>query len=505
MNEKRATSSPAPDPPAAEGVLEGAARPLVLRGRLAQTRPRWLERLARHKRLIIIALTMAIFFALVSQPAPDGLTPEGLKALAIFLVCVIFWVTDVIPLMITGLLAVILFPLTGVLKANEAYALFGNQAVFFILGAFILASSFMRSGLSQRIALLVLKRCGKTPERLMGSLFLLSAVMSFWITAHAVAAMMFPIVTEIALALGLKPGRSRYGAGLFLAMAWGCIIGSVATFLGGARAPLAVGILQETTGRTIGFLPWMLAAGPTVVVLMGVGLLVLLRFFPSELGEVEVAERFLSEKAQALGPLTRREKGIGALMIVTIFCWVTLGDRLGLANIALAAVVIAFIFQLMTWKEVEEDVNWGVFLLYGGAIAMGFALERTGAASWVARHTLGGFIHSPVLMVAALALSTIVLTEMMSNSAVVASLMPVAVGLARDIALDPRLLTLALAIPSGLAFTLPLSTPAMMLAYSSGFVRLRDVIKGGLLLDLIAWAVFCLLAVSYWPWIGLEL
>ena len=204
-------------------------------------------------RFIILSVASFIFGLIVYLPAPEGLTDDGKKALAIFVLCVIFWVSHVIPLMITSLLAIILFPLLGVLPAEKTYSLFGNQAVFFILGAFILASAVTRTGLSNRIALMFLKWFGHSPKILLLGVIVLSAFSSFWMSAHAVAAMMFPIITAIALSLELKPGESSYGRSLFLGTAWGCVIGGVATFLGGARAPLAIGMLHDTTGESIGF------------------------------------------------------------------------------------------------------------------------------------------------------------------------------------------------------------------------------------------------------------
>jgi len=193
-------------------------------------------------RLIILSIAIFLFGFIVYLPNPEGLTTNGKKALAIFVLCVIFWVSQIIPLMITSLLAIILFPLLGILPAEKTYSLFGNQAVFFILGAFILASAVTRTGLSNRIALIFLKWFGHSPKILLLGVVVLSAFSSFWMSEHAVAAIMFPIITAISLSLELKPEESNYGKSLFLGMAWGCVIGGVATFLGGARAPLAVGM-----------------------------------------------------------------------------------------------------------------------------------------------------------------------------------------------------------------------------------------------------------------------
>ncbi len=459
----------------------------------------------KNYRYLVIGLVWLIFGVIISSSPPAGLSVQGMRALAIFFVCVVFWVTNVIPLMITSLLAIILFPLLGVLDSKLTYSLFGNKAVFFILGAFILASALMRSGLSTRLALIVLKRCGRSPRSLLLSILFLPAFASFWMSAHAVAAMMFPIVSEITDALKLKGENSNYGKSLFLAMAWGCIIGGTATFLGGARAPLALGILYEITGKSVDFVTWALAGLPTVLVMLILTYIVISRFFPAEIDDVSLAEELLSKRVDTLGKISGKEKALGMLMLATICCWVFWGQVLGLANIALAAVFVAFTFKLMSWKEVEEDVNWGIFLMYGGAICLGLAMEKTGAAKWLAENVLSDTWKSPWGLILPLSFISLFLTEAISNSAVVAFLMPIAISMSPQFGLDPVVTTLVLTIPSGLALVLPMGTPATAIALSSGFVKYRDTLKGGLLLKIVAWIVFNLTVYFYWPWLGFKI
>lgn len=459
--------------------------------------------LTRNYRCIIVLVAIFLFGLIVYMPAPEGLTDDGKKALAIFVLCVIFWISQVIPLMITSILAIILFPLMGVLSEEETYSLFGNQAVFFILGAFILASSVTRTGLGNRIALIFLKWFGHSPKILLLGVIVLSAFLSFWMSEHAVAAMMFPIVVAISASLELKPTKSNYGKALFLGMAWGCVIGGVATFLGGARAPLAVGILQEATGESIDFIKWALAALPTVIAMLAVMYLLLIILFPAEIKDVKRARILLINRTACIGKMKRDEWSIGILMIVTILSWICLGKKFGLANIALAAVVIAFVFKLLRWKEVEEDVNWGLILMYGGAICLGSALGKTGATHWLVDITISGSIQSPFILIMMISLVAILLTEAISNTAVVALLMPVTIGLAIDFSINPVITTLALTVPSGLAFILPMSTPAIAIAYSSGFIKPADTFKAGIILNIAAWILFNFFAYFYWPILGL--
>ena len=456
-------------------------------------------------RFIILSVASFIFGLIVYLPAPEGLTDDGKKALAIFVLCIIFWVSHVIPLMITSLLAIILFPLLGVLPAEKTYSLFGNQAVFFILGAFILASAVTRTGLSNRIALIFLKWFGHSPKTLLLGVIVLSAFSSFWMSAHAVAAMMFPIIAAIALSLELKPGESSYGRSLFLGTAWGCVIGGVATFLGGARVPLAIGMLQDTTGESIGFFKWMLATLPAVITMLAATYWLLIVLFPAEIKDVKKARKLLVNRTACIGKMKRKELSIGILMIATIFTWICFGEKFGLANIALASVVIAFVFKLLRWKEVEEDVNWGLILMYGGAICLGFAMGKTGATRWLVDISNIGAIQSPFVLIMVISLFAIFLTEAMSNTAVVALLMPITIGIAIDFSINPIIMTLAVTVPSGLAFILPMGTPAVAIAHSSGFITPGNAFKGGFILKIVSWILFNFFAYYYWPLLGLSL
>ncbi len=466
-------------------------------------RPIWLLLILKGLRPIFFVAVAIIFFQILSTDLPDGLTAAGRNAIAVFILCLILWVSNAVPLAITSLFAIVLVPFLGILSTGDTYAIFGNEAVFFILGAFILAGAVMHSGLSNRIALAIMKRFGASPRKLLLSIFFLAAVLSFFMSEHAVAAMLFPIVFEIAKGLKLRPGRSNYGKLLFLSLAWGCVIGGVATFLGGARVPLAVGILKETTGQSIDFLTYTVAVFPIVVVLLTVGAFLLPRLFPIEIESVEEDHKLLADRIKALGKPRLKEYLVGFILVLTVAAWMIFGHRFGLASIALTAVVVLFVFKLVRWKDIEEYVNWGIILMYGGAITLGTALERSGAAEWVANRTIGEWGSSPVAIIAILSLLTLVLTEGISNAAVIAILLPIAIGIAGKFSLDPMLLTFAIAVPAGLAFSLPMSTPANAIAVSSNYITVRDLARSGIIMSITAWVVFNIAANYYWPLIGL--
>jgi sodium-dependent dicarboxylate transporter 2/3/5 len=172
--------------------------------------------------------------------APKGLSHTGFKSLAVFIVCILWWVTNVIPLMITSLFAIVAFPLFNIADAHEVYPKFGNTAVFFLLGSFILAPAFKRSGLrlSTLLSLVFIKAVGKSPLRMVISFQLLATFLAFWTTGHTVVAIL--ILLELGNSLSDEENGADLAKSLSLAVMWGAVIGSNATFLGGARTPCVI-------------------------------------------------------------------------------------------------------------------------------------------------------------------------------------------------------------------------------------------------------------------------
>lgn len=459
----------------------------------------------RNRGVPAIATALVILVLVSVLPCPEGLSREGFKALGIFLSAIVLWVTAAIPLSVTGLLIFVLLPLLGVMERDRAFALFGNRAVFFILGAFILAGAMLKTGLSRRLSLLFIGRFDSSPRRLLVGILVTCAVMAFIMPAHAVAAIMFPVVTVIASSLGLEPGRSRYGILLYLSMAWGAIIGGVATLLGGARNPLAIGLLSEYYGISISFVDWMVAAVPITIVMLALAAGVLFFFFRIDVEDVAPARRVLSEELRQAGPMSPEERRVAALMIATILSWILFSDPIGLAPIALLAAVSLFLLRTIEWTDVESYVNWGVILMYGGAISIGSALVETRAASWVAEMVLSNVVLSPLLFVALASLVAKFLTEGISNAACVSILLPILFEVGELYHINPIATVLTVAIPSGLAFALPMGTPPNAIAYSSGYYEIRDVLVPAIVLNLVSWILFIVLAMLYWPLVGFRL
>ena len=469
-------------------------------------RPLWIVLFDRLRRYLFLALFFGIFALLLIQKGPSDLSFEGYKVLCLFVLCVLLWSTNLIPLSITSLLAIAAVPLLGVMEASQAYSYFGNKAVFFILGVFILSAAMVSCGLSTRISIYVMKNWSNTPSQLITSIYCFAGISSCFMSEHAVAVILFPIIYEITQSLNLKRENSVFAKSMYFAMAWGCIIGGAMTVLGGGRVPLAVEMLEKSTVRaeTIGILQYTQLSFPLVLSMFAGGWLALKFLFPPDIHDIEPARKALQHKSRIMGKLTFQEKGIALVMLMTLFCWFVFGDQLGIANIAIISIVLLFVLNLITWKMVETHINWAIVLMYGGAICLGEVMAETGAALWLAQKLFSGIVDSPITFLLVIALLSTLLTTFMSNSAVIAILLPTAISMSPAYDIHPALATMTVILPSNFAFILPIATPASALAYSSRFLTLKEMIYSGSLLSLLGLGCFLILLVFYWPMIGFQ-
>jgi sodium-dependent dicarboxylate transporter 2/3/5 len=438
---------------------------------------------------------------LILLPPPSGLSAAGMKCLGVATICITLWIFTPIPLAATSLAAIILLPALEILDRNLVFSFFGNSAVFFLLGVFILGGAMIHTGLSKRLALTFLLRFDRSPRHAVFGVLVTGSLLSLFMPEHAVAAMLFPIVMEIVRSLNLERRKSPLAIALFLAMAWGAVVGGIGTFMGGARAPLAVELMRDTFGRTITFSTWAVAAVPIAFVLTFLVYWVLVSFFKPEIQDMTPARKILAQELQRIGPISQNEIKIGLLLVVTIFFWIWGGHRLGLAVVSLAAAVMVFVLNIAKWLDVMDYVNWGVIVMYGGAIALGKALSETKAIDWLAGSLLGTATVSIFLLILVLSALSKALTELISNAAAVVILVPFSFGFVASLNASPELLVLAITIPAGLAFCLPVGTPPNAIAYGSGYFSIRQIIKPALLLSVLSWGIFLLFVKFYWPFV----
>ncbi|MGM0501996.1 MAG: SLC13 family permease [Bacillota bacterium] len=454
----------------------------------------------------IIVLGIVLFLTLLVIPTPEGLTRAGQNSFAVFILCLTLWISSIIPLSITSLLGIALIPLLGVLGLEETFALFGNKAIFFILGALILAAGIYQTGLGSRVSFLLLNHFGQGPKRLLISILFTSAFLSCIMPEHAVAALLFPIIIEITTALELKPLQSNYGKLLFLVMAWGAIAGGITTFLGGARNPLAVGLLEKNYPQlTIGFFEWIKYSWPIPTLILLVVYLMIEYKFEIDIDSISAAHQKLEEKMEAKGAMSNIEQRLAVVVVLVVCSWLFLSRWVDIAIISILGAVASFVIKVVEWKDIEDYINWGVILMYGGAIVVATSLVKTGATEWLSQTVFANLDLSPRVFLGFLAIFTMLVTEGVSNVAAVAIVLPLAFSIGDIYGINPIVITLSVALPGGLAFTLPMGSPPNAIAFSSGFYRVKDVIGLGLLLMMISWLAYLITSNFYWPLLGLDI
>ena len=461
----------------------------------------------RNPRLLALMAGPLGALMVAMMNTPDGLTLAGQRSLAVLVLCVIWWVFTPVGLPVTSIMGLALLPLMGALPASEAFALFGNQAVFFVIGVFLVAAVLMETGLSSRMCLVGLRRFAKNEDRLCNGVLFISWALCALIVSHAVAALMLPIVLELNRALGLGL-RSRTAKRLLLSMAWGTVAGSNLTLLSSARATLSLELygsyLSENAlpAAPIGFLEYSTGSFPISLASVLMAAVILRVIFPPEGLNLGPAVAQLDQRVQAMGAMSRREMATLAVVAAMIVSIVVFGREHGLGTVALLFSAILFAMQTLRWEDAERYVNWGVALMYGGAIAIGSALHSTGATRWLIDTVMPSTEINAWVALGSATFATAALTELVSNSAVIAVMMPVLLPVAETVSLDPRVFAWSAPISAGLAFMLPTSTPALAMVFGTGHLRIRHTLPG-IIITLFSLIVFLAAARWWWPLVGL--
>ncbi len=437
-----------------------------------------------HKFAILIAISL-IFYSLLGF-TPKNISVAGYRIILVFVLSAILWATEIIPSAITSLLILVLIPLLSIYPVKQTYSLFGNEPLFFILSAFIISVATEKSGLSRRITLLILNYGAKKKENLLLFVYLLGAGLSFFMPEHAVSAIILPIIVSIAKTLKLQQGKSNYGKLLFLSLAYGTITGGIATFLGGARNALAVGILQEISGEKISFLEWLRYSLPLVILLLSVGHLVLRSLFKIEEINITEVKVEIERELKRLAPFTFKEVVTLLIILFAITGWLIVGHSgIGLGGIALISAILFFVLGIISWEEAHQGINWSAIFMYGGALTLGTVFSKTDAVDFIIRKLELSQLNfvTFIFIISTLAL---ILTEFVSNAAVVALLLPVSLKIGVSLNFEPKIIAVSIALMSGLAFMLPIGTPSHLVCYSTNYYKIKDSIKAGLVMNLAA-------------------
>ncbi len=447
-------------------------------------------------RSIYIAIALSFIVLALILPTPEGLNRQGLIMISILLMAAFLWITEAIPLAATGLLIMALQPLLGIADAKEVFSSFGNKAIFFILASFMISASIEKYGLHKRLALKFLKIFGKNPYVFIFGIMFSGAILSFIMQEHGVAALLLPILLHILILTKAKPKKSNFGIATMLALTYGTSIGSWGTLLGGARNPLTIAFLDEI-GYELSFLSWMKFSLPIVFISIPLVTFIILRFFPPEIKNIEDAIREIEKETfQKLG---KNEKMLILVISITIISWIFFSDLFGIAVIALLSVISLFLLGLISWEDIEKRVQWGIILVYGGAITMGKSLEATQATQWLVSKIISIFGNNEYAVLACIIVMTFLLTNFMSNTAAVAVMLPISIRAAYQVNLSPVIAAMATAIAGGAAFIFIIATPGMAIAYSSGYLTQKHMVKAGLIAGIACLILIFMIAIIYWP------
>jgi sodium-dependent dicarboxylate transporter 2/3/5 len=451
--------------------------------------------------------------------------PEAKRVAAIAMLMATWWVTEAIPIPATSLLPVVLYPLLGIADARGATSAFADPLIFLFMGGFFLAMAMQRWNLHTRIALRIIGWYGLTPRRLVLGFMGATASLSMWISNTATAMMMLPIALAVVAnveCLCAEAGDSaskmdrNFGTLLMLSIAYSATIGGIATLIGTPPNVVFAAAVSKMYGQTVDFATWMAIGAPLAVLFLFLAWLYLTYIaFPVGRRKIPGAREVIARQLKELGPPTRGEKVVLTVFVLTALCWIfraqktvfgvqvpgldMLFPKIHDATIAIVAALCLFVIPV-DWKRKEFALNWewakkipwGTLLLFGGGLALAEGFQSSGLAPWIGQRVLGLRTLPPLLVLLAVISGTAALTEFTSNTATTAMLMPTLGAMAVGMGQHPYFLMLAACVAASLAFMLPVATPPNAVVYGSGKVRIPQMVKAGIwmnLLGILVWTV----------------
>jgi solute carrier family 13 (sodium-dependent dicarboxylate transporter), member 2/3/5 len=503
-------------------------------------------RRARIARWLGPVAAIAAYF--VVPVGPEALTEGGRATTAVAVLMAVWWVGETLPLAVTSLLPIVLLPLTGALGLSATTTAYGNPLVFLFLGGFVLALAMQRWGLHRRIALLTIRAVGTEPRRMVGGFMLATAGLSMWVSNTATTVMMLPIgVSVLALVAtrlgspepGLADGMATLGSapdlrpgapiselsptpnlavGLMLGIAYAASIGSLGTLIGTPPNTFLAGFLAQTYDIDLGFARWMMMALPLSITFLAIAWVVITRWlYPPEIDSIPGGAELIRHEIAELGPLGRGERNVLIVFVLMAVLWIARSPLQGLlagtplaaiddAIIAIGGAILLFALPVdgragvftMDW-ETAKQLPWGVLLLFGGGLALAAAVAGNGVDIYVGT-VLAGLTRVPLLLIISIvAVTVLVLTELTSNTATTAALVPVVSGAAVVLGLNPMTLAIPAALAASCAFALPVATPPNAIVFGSGHVTIPQMVRAGLVLNVIGSILIVVTVVTLVP------
>ena len=452
-------------------------------------------------------------------PAPDGLSVQGWRTAGVAGLMAVFWISESIPIPVTALLPLILFPALGLSDVKEAAVPYSNPIIYLFLGGFVLALGMQRWGLHRRIAIALISAMGTRPDRIVAGFLASSGFISMWVSNTATTMMILPIAMSVMVLLPKDtredPGLRGFGTALVLAVAYGATAGGMATLIGTPPNALLAAYMNSVYGTDIGFGQWMLLGVPVTAVTLPAVYFVLTRV-SFKLGGQDVAgmrELLVAERA-SLGRLGRGEISVAIVFVLTALGWVfqpLLSKAVPLVSdttIAIAGAVALFVIPVdfrwghfvMDW-ETARALPWEVLLLFGGGLSLAGNIDRHGVSRYLG-NLATGLDGVPVFITLCLvAFLILMLTELTSNTATAATFLPIAAATAISLGENPLLFLAPVALAANCSFMLPVGTPPNAIVFGTGLVTLPQMARAGFVLNLVMVPVIVLLLLLLGPFV----
>lgn len=436
---------------------------------------------------------------------PKGLSEAAIAILASTAWMAIWWITEAIPIAMTSLLPIVLFPLSGGMELSTTTASFGHKYIFLYMGGFIIAIAIEKWNLHKRIALNIINIIGSDIKKIILGFMVATAFLSMWISNTATAVMMLPIGIAIISQLKDNPhtveNETRlFGKALMLAIAYSASIGGIATLIGTPPNLVLAGVVLNTYGYEITFFQWFLFGFPIAVLLLFICWKYLTSYaynfkqmeFPG--GKTEI-KRLL----KLLGKISYEEKIVAIIFGTTAFFWITRSfifvkfiPKLDDTIIAIIFAIALFLIptkdkkqQLMAWEDAVK-LPWGIILLFGGGLAIANGFESTGLAVWLGNQMTVFEGLTTIILIVILVAAINFLTEITSNTATTAMILPVLAPMAMTVDIHPFILMVGAAVAASCAFMLPMATPPNAIVFGSGYLRIPDMAGKGFVMNILS-------------------
>ncbi|WP_127137654.1 SLC13 family permease [Flagellimonas oceanensis] len=467
------------------------------------------------KRNIFLVLGPLVFLILQAFAPPSGMPESAFSMLGITLWMAIWWVTEAIPIGVTALLPIILFPLTGAVDLSSTTASYGHKYIFLYMGGFMLAIAIEKWNLHKRIALQVIRIIGANVSKIILGFMVATAFLSMWISNTATSVMMLPIAMSIVTQLKDNPATREdenlvFGKALMLGIAYSASIGGVATLIGTPPNLVFAGYVEEVYGIEITFWQWAKWGLPIAIPLLVIAWIYLTKFaFTFKQTEFPGGREEINALIQQLGPMKKEEKIILGIFIFTALAWITrsfvlqpLLPAIDDTIIAMCAGILLFTIKsdnkkepLINWEDAVK-LPWGIILLFGGGMALASGFETTGLAEWLGSQMslLQGL--ALIVLVVVIVASVNFITEVTSNLATTAMLLPILAPIAIGLDINPYILMVATTVAASCAFMLPVATPPNAVVFGSGYLKISDMAKSGIWMNIVS-IVFLSLMVYY--------